>query len=246
MSPRRAPRSATGASAHRRGRSGFGWGRRSRLRPLSLPITPGGRDAICRHRSIHARWSANSDMVPFRCGRPSRRQPDDDSTSLDSPFAAELAVFCPQHVRRLVLVAPFGLWLEEAPIPDFFAMSPGQLQRATWHDPESPQVQEALGRLVNGASGLQATIRRASNLASAGKFLWPIPDRGLSKRLHLIKAPTLVVLGASDRLITGPYGDAFVRAIPDARLIVIPDAGHAPMLERPEAFLAAVEGFLSA
>lgn len=166
--------------------------------------------------------------------------------SLGGMFAAEFAAFCPQHVRRLVLVAPFGLWLEEAPIPDFFAMSPRQFQCATWHDPESPQVQEALARQVNGASGLQAIVRRASNLASAGKFLWPIPDRGLAKRLHLIKAPTLVVLGASDRLITSPYGDAFARAIPSARQVVIPDAGHAPMLERPEAFLAAVEEFLSA
>ena len=55
--------------------------------------------------------------------------------SLGGMLAAELAAICPQHVRRLVLAAPFGLWLEEAPIPDIFFMGPSQLLQATWHDP---------------------------------------------------------------------------------------------------------------
>jgi pimeloyl-ACP methyl ester carboxylesterase len=165
--------------------------------------------------------------------------------SLGGMFAAELASICPQLVRNLVLVAPFGLWLEEAEIPDPFVMSPGQLQRATWHDPESPLAQPAPAAAVNGRSGIEATVRRAGNFAAAGRFLWPIPDRGLAKRLRFVHAPTLVVLGASDRLITRPYGEAFVSRLPDARLAVIPDAGHAPILEQPDAFLAALTEFLT-
>ncbi|MGH2584444.1 MAG: alpha/beta fold hydrolase [Dehalococcoidia bacterium] len=164
--------------------------------------------------------------------------------SLGGMFAAEFAAICPQHVRRLMLVSPFGLWLDEAQIPDLFVMSPGQLQRAMWHDPESGASQAALTQMSNGYSGIQATVKRAGNLSAAGKFLWPIPDRGLNKRIHLIKAPTLIVLGESDRLIPPVYGEAFRSRIPDAEIVRIADAGHAPMLEQPEAFLAAVEGFL--
>jgi pimeloyl-ACP methyl ester carboxylesterase len=164
--------------------------------------------------------------------------------SLGGMFAAEFAALCPQLVRRLVLVAPFGLWLEEAQIPDLFVMSASQLQRATWHNPESDTAQQAMNQNSNGASGIQAIVGRAMNLSTAGKFLWPLPDRGLSKRLRYIKASTLVMLGAADRLITAAYGEAFVSRIPDARLVTVPDAGHAPMLEQPEAFAAAVDGFL--
>jgi pimeloyl-ACP methyl ester carboxylesterase len=164
--------------------------------------------------------------------------------SLGGMFAAEFAAICPQHVRRLVLVSPFGLWLDDAQIPDLFVMSLGQLQRATWHDPESGASQAALTQMSNGSSGIQATVKRAGNLSAAGKFLWPIPDRGLSKRIHLIKAPTLIVLGESDRLIPAAYGEAFRSRIRDAGIVRIADAGHAPMLEQPEAFLAAAQDFL--
>jgi pimeloyl-ACP methyl ester carboxylesterase len=165
--------------------------------------------------------------------------------SLGGMFAAEFAAICPQHVRRLVLVAPFGVWLDDAQIPDLFVMSPGQLQRATWHDPESPRAQQALSALSNGYSGIPAIVKRAGNLSMAGKFLWPIPDRGLARRLELIAAPTLVLLGASDRLIPAPYAEAFTSRIAGARAETIADAGHSPMLEQPEAFIATVERFLS-
>ncbi|HLZ71997.1 MAG TPA: alpha/beta hydrolase [Dehalococcoidia bacterium] len=165
--------------------------------------------------------------------------------SLGGMFAAEIAAICPQHVRRLVLVSPFGLWLEEAEIPDFLAMSAGQLARAAWHDPESVAAQTTLGGGTNGASPVATAVQRASNLSAAGKFLWPIPDRGLHKRLPLIAAPALVVRGASDKLIPAPYGKAFAGLIPHARLVTIADAGHTPQAEQPDAFLSVVEPFLA-
>jgi pimeloyl-ACP methyl ester carboxylesterase len=33
-------------------------------------------------------------------------------------------------------------------------------------------------------------------------------------------------------------------AVPDARLVVIPDAGHSPQFENPLAWFAAIDGFL--
>jgi pimeloyl-ACP methyl ester carboxylesterase len=121
--------------------------------------------------------------------------------SLGGMFAAELAAICPQLVKRLVLVTPFGLWLDDAPIPDLFVMSPSQLQRSMWNDPESHIAQHALSNAGNGKSGPAAVVARAMNLSAAGKFLWPIPDRGLRKRLPLIKSPTLIIVGGSDRLV---------------------------------------------
>lgn len=117
--------------------------------------------------------------------------------------------------------------------------------RVTWHDPESSIAQAALTQSTNGYSGVQAVVKRAGNLSAAGTFLWPIPERGIAKRIGLILAPTLVVVGESDKLIPATYGDAVVAAIRDASVCRIADAGHAPMLEQPQAFLATVEPFLA-
>ena len=165
--------------------------------------------------------------------------------SLGGMFAAELAAICPQHVRRLVLAAPLGLWLDDSPIPDIFVMGPSQLLKATWHDPGGDAARAALSRVDGDASPEDAALTRTFNLATAGRFLWPIPDRGLRKRLPLIQAPTLVVMGGSDQIVGEAYGPSFASLIPDARVEVIPDAGHSLMLEEPDAFLKAVQGFLA-
>ena len=84
----------------------------------------------------------------------------------------------------------------------------------------------------------------ARNLATATKFMWPIADRGLRRRLPYISAPTLVVNGASDRLVPVSYAEESVRLIPSAQLVVIDGAAHYPMFEQEDAFVAAVQNFL--
>ena len=55
--------------------------------------------------------------------------------SMGGMIAAELAALSPHRVRRLVLANAVGLWLENHPVADFFAMTPDQLGIALWHDP---------------------------------------------------------------------------------------------------------------
>lgn len=59
-----------------------------------------------------------------------------------------------------------------------------------------------------------------------------------------ITIPTLVVWGAHDELVPIANGERYAREIAGARWAVVPDAGHAPMIETPKAFLAAIGDFL--
>jgi pimeloyl-ACP methyl ester carboxylesterase len=54
---------------------------------------------------------------------------------------------------------------------------------------------------------------------------------------------TLVIVGEQDQPFIGP-SERMAEAIPDASLVVIPDAGHSPQFENPEAWWAALSGFL--
>jgi len=89
-------------------------------------------------------------------------------------------------------------------------------------------------------------MTRQRNLGSATKFLWPIPDRGLTRRLPYIEAPTLVLHGAQDGLIPPAYGQRLASLIPNAAFQVIEGAAHMPMIEAPEAFDHALGSFLGA
>jgi pimeloyl-ACP methyl ester carboxylesterase len=62
--------------------------------------------------------------------------------------------------------------------------------------------------------------------------------------LRAVDVPALVVVGAEDALAPPADAQAMVDALPDARLVVVPKAGHLSAVERPEAFDAAVRGWL--
>lgn len=164
--------------------------------------------------------------------------------SLGGMFAGEIAAICPHVVNRLLLVSPFGLWIDEAPTPDPFVLNPTQLAEITWHNPAAATSIATSRALSNGEDQVAATLARTANLSVAGKFLWPIPDRGLRKRLPLVRAKTLIVRGTSDELIPAVYAEQFADLVPGASVITIDAAGHYPMHEAPDEFLRTCEAFL--
>lgn len=162
--------------------------------------------------------------------------------SLGGMVAAELAVIAPHRVRKLVLVDAYGLWLDDQPLVDQFALSPQALAAAKWFDPAAAPDPEPSARTDD--SPLGAAVFRTRNLGTATKFMWPIPDRGLVRRLPHLTVPTLVVHGEADGLVPVAYGQELARRIPDASLVTVPGAGHLPMLEAEDAFLSTVMAFL--
>ena len=63
--------------------------------------------------------------------------------------------------------------------------------------------------------------------------------------LPSISVPTLVVVGESDALVPREVAEAMAKAIPGARLEIVPDAGHVANLENPEVFNRALADFVS-
>lgn len=59
-----------------------------------------------------------------------------------------------------------------------------------------------------------------------------------------IRVPTLVIVGEQDTHFV-PASVSIAEAIPNARLVVVPDAGHSPQFENPDAYFEAVDRFLS-
>lgn len=153
---------------------------------------------------------------------------------LGGMFAAELAALSPHLVRRVVLVGSYGLWDGANPLPDAFSLPPAAFAAAKWAQPDT------------APPATDDPMTRQRNLGAATKFLWPIPDRGLVRRLPFIEAPTLVLHGAQDGLVPPAYGQRLASLIPNAAFQAIEGAAHMPMVETPAAFDQAVGSFLGA
>jgi pimeloyl-ACP methyl ester carboxylesterase len=57
-----------------------------------------------------------------------------------------------------------------------------------------------------------------------------------------IKVPTTFILGERDMMTPAKAGKALAAATPNARIVVLPDAGHMMMVEQPDELLAALRG----
>jgi pimeloyl-ACP methyl ester carboxylesterase len=155
--------------------------------------------------------------------------------SFGGMLAAEIAATFPGRVRNLVLIDAMGLWLEELPMHDHLLVPDERRAQLLYHDPTVPEVSERLVFPDDLAAGQARTLRLFDSLGATSHFTHPIPERGLRKRLHRIRAKTLVLWGANDRLIPVEYGKAFEAQIAGATLEVVPGAGHYPYLEKREA-----------
>ena len=101
----------------------------------------------------------------------------------------------------------------------------------------------ALLQRFEDSSFLQAfLLDQARRLGTAGKLLFPIPERGLAERLYRVTAKTLLVWGESDRLIAPAYADAFLRHLPEAKLVRVARAGHMAPYEQTRAVVDAIAG----
>ncbi|MYC48225.1 MAG: alpha/beta hydrolase [Chloroflexi bacterium] len=160
-------------------------------------------------------------------------------------MAAELAAIAGNRVNRLVLTAPMGLWLEEHPGIDYFAAAPDKLRSILFADADSDTALRWLPDPESDEQRHLQRIERTRSLATIAKFMWPIPDKGLKKRLHRIDHPTLVVVAEQDQLVAPAYGNAFADRIQGAEVSTISGAGHLCHLERPGQYGKLLGRFLS-
>lgn len=162
--------------------------------------------------------------------------------SMGGMIAAEMASVAPHDLSRLVLLAPAGLWDDDMPVPDIFAMLPFEMAETLFHDPAVGEKILTAGRDFSDDAALgNFMVARARQLGTAGKILFPIPNRGLARRLYRISVPTQLIWGESDRLYPIAYAQHWLGAIADASLATVGEAGHMLPAEQPEAVASHID-----
>lgn len=161
--------------------------------------------------------------------------------------AADLAATFPGLFSRLVLLAPFGLWRDDAPIPlaEMVSGAPERLPGYLFAHPEGAAAQTLTALPADPELVPAAIAQRSWNTGCSTKFGWPVPDLGLDRRLHRVTVPTLVVWGRQDALVPVGYAADFGRLITGSQVEVIDDCGHLVQADQPEAVQAAVGKFLA-
>ncbi len=146
--------------------------------------------------------------------------------SLGALVSVRVAALRPELVRRLVLISPPGVGPPRSPLTYAWPLArtmlgsrPSFLVRLTY-------------------DGLRAGPR---NLARGGLH---VARADVTAELAAVTAPTLLVWGARDGVVPIEEASIWLERMPDARLIVIPGAGHVPMVDSPVELAEAIRPFL--
>jgi pimeloyl-ACP methyl ester carboxylesterase len=167
-------------------------------------------------------------------------------SSVGGWIALEMAVQAGANDRYAGVIAAVinidgvGVVVDGEPIADFFALDARGLAEVAWHNPDR-------GYMDPAAFTEQQRAMQQSNAQTMAVISGPkMSDPSLLTRLRTIDVPVLVVFGESDRVVTPAYGRAVSAAIPGAKFVEVPAAGHLPHLENPEATWAVIAPFVTA
>ncbi|MFC9080837.1 alpha/beta fold hydrolase [Streptomyces sp. NPDC057062] len=183
------------------------------------------------------------------------RQVDLLGFSVGGYQAQEVALRHPQAVRKLVLVGtgprggdhakrhPRVADIARNPVPDekdflflFFGRSDAAQKagRAFWERRHQRTDQDPTPSLAVAQAQLEALAAYAA----------PLPGENRYAYLEAITQPTLVVNGVDDVMIPSINSWHLSQNMPDAQLLIYPDAGHGAPFQYPERFLKHAVQFL--
>jgi pyruvate dehydrogenase E2 component (dihydrolipoamide acetyltransferase) len=167
--------------------------------------------------------------------------------SLGGAVAIAAALAAPDRVERLVLVDSTGLGDDISPeLVELLEAPPSEpgsraLLELFFHDQRlvlDAGVAEHHAALSR--PGAHDAVRAIGSQAFTGTR-----QRAAPEPLEQITQPVLVIWGERDRVVPAAHADHARAAIADVEVAIIPDAGHAPQVEKPAAFAAILTRFLA-
>ena len=157
-------------------------------------------------------------------------------------LATEMASKNCSRIARMILVDPVGIKVGgkyDRDIEDIYYRPFDYVKKLKFHNPDKDP------RILTEMSDREAYLL-ARHRENTARLCWKpyFHNPSLKYRLNRVTADTLVIWGANDGLVTTKYGRAYARLINDAKFVAIPQAGHFPHIEQPDAFMKIVRDFL--
>jgi pimeloyl-ACP methyl ester carboxylesterase len=158
--------------------------------------------------------------------------------SLGGWLAAEIAIRNTNLIRSLSLLSPAGISVPEEPYDDIFMWSHEESARRNYFGCEFAEASLAAKSQVDVDISLQ-------NRAGLARLAWSprLENPQLRYWLHRIDVPTMLIWGREDRVIPYACHAAFLKEIPDARLVTLDRCGHASHTEAADRVSAELTRF---
>ena len=144
--------------------------------------------------------------------------------------AAEMATMTDARLRSLVLVGAAGIQPTDGEIMDQMVLKEEFYVQNSFRDEASFRAfygEDETGELAD----LWDFSREMTARVTWRPYMF---DRRLSHILATVRTPTLLVWGEEDRVVPRSCAESYARALTNAQLEIVPEAGHVVEYEKPE------------
>jgi pimeloyl-ACP methyl ester carboxylesterase len=157
--------------------------------------------------------------------------------SLGGWTAAEIAIRSTQRLQSLTLMAPAGC-RSDVPFGDIFLWDAETATRAQFFN--QTLADERIKALPN--ADLDVVLQ---NKATVARLAWSprLHNPQLGYWLHRIDVPTLLIWGRDDKIVPQACHETFMAEINGARLVTIPECGHALHTEQAQTCAQTISSF---
>jgi pimeloyl-ACP methyl ester carboxylesterase len=161
--------------------------------------------------------------------------------SMGGWIALEMAIRNTSRIKTLTLVGSAGIRIKGQPAADIFILNDEELTRTLLVD--EGRIQALLAMELS--EDQQDTLIK--NKVATARLGWQprLFNPRLRKWMHRIDVPTHIIWGTEDKVIPPSYAAEFQSLISGSKVTMIDKCGHLPNIERTEAFVEAVGGFLN-
>lgn len=217
----------------------------AQTRRVIAPSLPGQQGSERGHDLLHSPldWVAAVLDLLDACGAP--KGVDVIATSAAGMLAGEIAALANDRIGRLVLIGPHGLYDDAEPVVNIYGLAANKRDAAL---AENQEAFKAAYGLPEGASPEEAEefgmiAYRAQE--AVARFMWPFGEIGLSRRLHRVTTPTLIIWGKEDKLIPSSYAKRFAEGLGGpSQVEIIDGAGHLAHIDATDQVVGHINAFL--
>jgi len=157
----------------------------------------------------------------------------DPYTLIGTSFAANVALWqtlqVPDQIEALILISPTSI----QPVDSPWTGTPETLSRQLLAHPEHPAALPAVDPAIFVKE--QALVQRLQGATH---------DTAAERKLGEIPCATLVVFGSKDRMVAPEAASVYREKIPNCNMVIVYDAGHVILAERPEALISVVADYV--
>jgi pimeloyl-ACP methyl ester carboxylesterase len=166
-------------------------------------------------------------------------------SSIGGWLAAEIAVRWPERLRSLVLIDPVGIWIDDYPIAPIWGVERDELATLMFSNQDHPIAEMIRSIDLDNPPPEEVLLPFIMSQTATAKVGWDpyLHNPKLSRRLHRISCPTLIVWGDLDRVVPIEYGKRYAELIPGADFRTV-SAGHMAALENPDEVSGLIDEFL--